>query len=126
MFQELWAAAPSLKTVLMAGLTIFAVLALVAPMVLPKLRTAFKRWITEPAPAKDVAATEERPAIATAEPLNVDKIVQQRASALKSACPKAETDLRLKWLEQGFDDHRARVDYIAVLEERLAAAKPTP
>lgn len=50
---------------------------------------------------------------------DVGQIVQQRATALKAACPKAPSDLRLKWLEQGFDTLRAQADYISVLESKV-------
>lgn len=55
---------------------------------------------------------------------DVSQVVQQRATALKAACPKAPADLRLKWLEQGFDPTRAQTDYINVLEGQVASATP--
>ena len=59
-------------------------------------------------------------------PTDVGQVVQQRATALKAACPKAPADLRLKWLEQGFDTTRAQTDYINVLEGQVAGANTNP
>lgn len=50
----------------------------------------------------------------------VSTIVQQRANELRTCCPGASSDLRLKWLEQGLDPSRAQSDYISVLEKQLA------
>ena len=58
--------------------------------------------------------------------LAVTELVKRQAIALKTACPNATPDLRLKWLEQGYDAPRAQADYIAVLEGKLAVTPATP
>lgn len=74
------------------------------------------------------AQSPQTPATASAAAVpDVGQVVQQRATALKAACPKAPADLRLKWLEQGFDTTRAQTDYINVLEGQVAGnTPPTP
>lgn len=57
---------------------------------------------------------------------SITDLVQQHAMTLKSICPNASPDLRLKWLEKGYDATRAQADYIAVLEGRLTAATVNP
>ncbi len=54
--------------------------------------------------------------------VSVGDMVKQRAAMLKSACPKSDAALRLKWMELGYDPESAKTDYIAELEKQVAAA----
>lgn len=58
--------------------------------------------------------------------VDINNLVQTRAAALKNACPKAGSDLRLKWLEQGLDEAHAQIDYISILEQELDAPVVQP
>lgn len=137
---------PTFKSLATYLLVIIAVLALFYPTALAKIKAGIAKLVDEklhdklPAPidaALHQIAANKTVAGATASPgsgdvpaqLDVGQITQQRATALKAACPKAQPDVRLKWLEQGVDPVRAQVDYINMLEARIAsieAASPAP
>lgn len=134
-----------LKTWMMAALILIAIVALVWP----KLSANFKAMIETAVETKlnsvvPGAGTALRPVVDAGSNLvsnlvdsvlphssqvvnqpqtrtipDVTSMVQQRATALKSACPNAPEALRLRWLEEGYDPARAQADYIGVLESQL-------
>jgi len=112
-----------LRTAATIALITIAALCLMFPPLKASLEAWLKSWLAElkggtsPTPT----STGETPIAATR--LDADEIIKNRALSLKSACPKADPELRLKWLESGMDDHRARVDYIGVLEKKLETTK---
>lgn len=110
-----------LRTVATVALIAIAALCLAVPTFKTSFEAWIKGWLAEAkggTPAAPAGQVESVPATAAA-----DEIIKHRALSLKSACPKAEPELRLKWLESGMDDHRARVDYISVLEKKLETLK---
>lgn len=69
---------------------------------------------------RDQAPADAEVAVTAAKSVvDIDRLVRERASALKAACPKADSELRLKWLEAGLAMDAARLDYISTLEKRL-------
>lgn len=125
-------ASPSFKTYATYLLVIIAGLALFYPALLAKIKAKFNGMIEAAMQnrlGKDADPTSPTsvPASGPSEPaIAVTELVKRQAIALKTACPNATPDLRLKWLEQGYDAPRAQADYIAVLEGKLQAVPATP
>jgi hypothetical protein len=121
-------ASPSFKTYATYLLVGVALLALFWPAALAKLKAGFAGMIENAVKDRIPKDTDAaNPAVGPSEPLQpVTELVKRQAIALKTACPNATPDLRLKWLEQGYDAPRAQADYIAVLEGKLATTPATP
>lgn len=136
---------PSFKTLATYLLVAIAILAFFYPSVLAKIKAGIADLIDKQLHDKLPATLDSKlhqvingqpvagpvtttaSAASTPPPVtDVGQVVQQRATALKAACPKAPADLRLKWLEQGFDTTRAQTDYISVLEGQVAGNTTPP
>ena len=118
------------KNVMLLLLVVIAVMSLAAPALLAKFKTMLMTWVRDQLGDATTFAVSKGASLFTADTpqpiqVNIDDVVKQRAAQLKQACPQSSADLRLKWLEQGYDDRRAQADYIAVLEQRVAD-KPAP
>ena len=110
-----------LRTAATIALVAIAVLCLAFPTFKASLEAWLKSWLADIKGGVPANQGDSQPApTATAA---TDEIIKHRALLLKAACPKADPELRLKWLESGMDDHRARIDYISVLEKKLETLK---
>jgi hypothetical protein len=122
------------KGVVTVILLVVVVLALAAPSLLAKIKAMAQAWVDERLgqlrgglPLRHATtASGEQSITPPSEIIDVDKLVQQRTAQLKSVAPRAEAELRLKWMESGFNDQRAQADYISVLEQRLEQAVKGP
>ncbi len=109
----------SVGTMLLIGVIM---LAMFAPTILEKIKKSVLAWVEERiGHGNTVDASKVVPPVGIN--VNVNEAVQQRANALKNACPQAPAELRLKWLENGYEPGSAQTDYIHVLETRLAETR---
>lgn len=121
-------AMPGFKTVATWVIVIGALLFFFAPTAFNKLKDLLKSIVLEVMQnVKLPIGDAQQGTGSTGQTLDIGDVIKKRAAELRTACPKAPADLRLTWLEQGFDEDKAKTAYISVLESKIATpAEPAP